>query len=404
MSARAHDFMSSEPDMGRERISAGYVDECLDFTTFAGSLAALVTDGEWLIQPFTQKRLAIIVDFASKTQAEAEASLQHGWNGAWEFPIGCVNTVRSRVETNEQNAWIERHISLIATGDTMRDFFWDVTERLLDSHSCKNPECRVCKGRFQRDLALTLTIFADLGFSTLYLFSHWEPSQELRKVLRNEQIEIQWNPLTAIPPADLEANRFYTIWDGTEKQYADFITRFWAPSWQRGQQFPLSPVPKKPATPRAGVLKIRLPVARPEWRSIDTMHFVGFYMMQAPEFNECAHAAFVEEANRHCLSLLHKLRGMTTDPGDFTWLLVPADIAPSSAAHERAAGAWLTDVRAEFHQDDEAAQSLWEAWGPRLIAALRFALPIEPSPAQDVLDGDSGNVVMLTHDSTSVHG
>ena len=41
---RVHDFLSNEPDVGGERISVGYPDECLDFTSFAGSLAALVVN------------------------------------------------------------------------------------------------------------------------------------------------------------------------------------------------------------------------------------------------------------------------------------------------------------------------------------------------------------------------
>ncbi|MHB8462938.1 MAG: hypothetical protein ACYDA1_09845, partial [Vulcanimicrobiaceae bacterium] len=203
MSGNAHEFLSSVPDTGGERISAGYPDECSDFLSFGASLGALVTQGEFLLQPCTQKRLAIVVDFYSQTQAEAEASLEHGWNGALQFPTGNVNTIRSREETNEQNARIERHISFIATGDTMRDFYWNVIEKLLDGHSCDDSNCRICEGRFPRDLALALTVLADgLKLKSIYLFSQWEPSATLRETLGESGIALQWNPLLAIPKDD----------------------------------------------------------------------------------------------------------------------------------------------------------------------------------------------------------
>jgi hypothetical protein len=401
MRAELHRFISNAPDIGGERISAGYPDECMDFTTFAGSLAALVTDGEWIVQPFTQKRTAVIVDFASETEAEAEDSLQRGWNGAWEFPIGCINTVRSRIETNEQNARIERHLSLIATGDTMREFYWGVVEKLLDAHSCKDPNCRVCQGRFKRDLALAIVIFADLGFSTIYLFSRWQPSVRLREVLRKEQIEIQWNPLSAIPSADLDANRYYSIWDGTQKQYEDFIQRFWAPSWQRPSdrlQGAVELVGR--SNKRPGTLAIPLPIAKPGWRSVSSMHFSGVYATRSTDFTQADEAAFVKEANRLCLTLLRKVREMTTDPADFTWLLVPAkiDSIVSELGLNRSATSWAVNVRAAFDPDDEAAQSLWKAWAPRLYAALCFAMPGKSPESPPALEGNPDDIVTLAHD------
>ena len=401
MRADMHDFISNAPDVGGERISSGYPDECMDFATFSGSLAALVTDGEWIVQPFTQKRTAVILDFASDTEAEAEESLQRGWNGAWEFPIGCVNTVRSRIETNEQNARIERHLSLVATGDTMREFYWGVVEKLLDPHSCKDPDCRVCKGRFERDLALTMVIFADLGFSTIYLFSRWQPSARLREVLRKEQIEIQWNPLSAIPSGDLEANRYYSIWDGTQKQYEDFIQRFWAPSWQRSSD-PSQRDVRVAGTrnERPGTLAIPMPVANPDWRSVTSMHFGGVYAMRSTDFTQSDEAAFVQEANRLCLTLLRKVREMTTDPADFTWSLVPADIdsIASELNLDASTTSWAVNVRAAFDPDDDASQSLWEAWAPRLYAALCFAMPGKSSGSLPALEGNPDDIVTLAHD------
>jgi hypothetical protein len=240
MNVLPHDFLSTVScEDGAERISAGYPDECLDFTSFTGSIAALVTEGKWLNNPFTQKRVAIVIDFASTSESEAEASLHSPLNGAWEFPMGCVNTIRSRVETNEQNARIERHLSIVTTGESMREFHPAVIERLLDVHSCRDAECAICRTRFERDLALMFTIIGDFGFPEVHLFSNWEPSLKLRTTVELGEIYIKWNPLFAIPAADLEANRFYSIWDGPEPQYQDFLRRHWAPSWSAPNGGPL---------------------------------------------------------------------------------------------------------------------------------------------------------------------
>jgi hypothetical protein len=373
---RAHDFISHEPAEDGARIAAGYPDECLDFTAFAGSLAALITDGEWLLQPFTQKRLAIVVDFASETQAEAEDSLKRGWNGAWEFPTGCVNTVRSRVETNEQNARLERHLSLIATGDTMREFFWGVTEKLIDANSCREPTCAKCTIRFARDLAMTLSIFSKTGFRTIHLFSRWQPSAELRAVLREEDVEIQWNPLASIPSPDLEANRQYSIWDGTATQYDDFMRHFWAPSWQRsdaGAQCLVAGLQGN-ALDTAG---IRLPSAKRSWRGVKRFGVRAVYNAGDPSTSARGEAGFVERANPLCALLLRAMRSMTTDSGAFSWLLVPGDIAPGTF-----------ELNADFDAGNPAARSLWKAWRPCFLAALRFAsVGQQPGPRSVPAEG-----------------
>lgn len=91
---------------------------------------------------------------------------------------------------------------------------------------------------------------------------------------------------------------------------------------------------------------------------------------------------------------------MTTDPADFTWLLVPADIdllVPELNLNGNAA--WAVNVRAAFDSDDEAAQSLWEAWAPRLYAALCFAMPGKsPGSRPPALDGNPDDVITLVHD------
>ena len=397
MTADSHDYVSSAPDVGGEHFSVGYPEECLDFTSFGGSLGALVTDGEWLLQPFTQKDLALIVDFASDTEEEAEQSLARGSNGAWEFPTGNVNTVRSRVETNAQNARIERHLSLITTGQPMREFFWKVVEKLLDEHSCKDPACRVCKDRFPRDLAMVFTLLADLGLKTIYLFSKWQPSEKLRSILDAENITIQWNPLSAIPQADLEANRYYSIWDGTEKQYQDFMAHFWEPSWRSASRTLATKTPS--SKKRKGVLKIHLPVPNPQWKSLTSMHFQGTYAMHASAFTVAQRADFVKEANRICLLLLRKLREMTTDPSDFTWVLLPETLAAATNVSSSVeAPTWHVGVQALLKSGDEASESLWNAWAPLLDAALRFAMPVEPAGTYDISDGDPNNHVTFHHD------
>jgi hypothetical protein len=323
----------------------------------------LITDGEWRIQPFTQKRLAIVVDFASETQADAEASLKCGWNGAWEFSMGCVNTVRSRIETNEQNARIERHVALIAPGDTMREFFWGVTEKLLDANSCNKPDCARCKMRFTRDLAMTFSIFSKSGFPTIHLFSNWQPSPELRALLRAEDVEIQWNPVSAIPSSDLEANRYYSIWDGTAGRHDDFMQRLWAPSWQQrdaGVQRELAGLPGN-ALETAG---IGLPSVKRSWRSVKGLSVRAVYSAGDPTIGDPERAEFVVCANRSCALLLRAVRSVTTDPGAFSWLLVPGEIAPGTF-----------ELNADFDTENPAARSLWKAWRPCFFQALRFASP-----------------------------
>ena len=228
-----HDYLSPLPANPGDRYYHGYPDECRDFAMFSDSLSALITDGAWMIQPFTQKMAASVVDFVSTTESEAAASIAHGWNGAWEFPMGHVNTVHSRTETNAQNARMGRHLSLIGTGFTMRDFFWNVCEKLLDSHTCADANCAKCKSRFPRDLAMVFTLLAQgLGLETVHLFSKWEPSPALRQGLAGEGIALHHRALSDIPAADLEANRYYSIWDGSDAQSLDFLAKFWSPSWR----------------------------------------------------------------------------------------------------------------------------------------------------------------------------
>jgi hypothetical protein len=71
-----HKFLTKAQDADGDHYSIGYPDECRDFALFSDSLAPLITDGAWSIQPFTQKQTATIIDFKSERETEAEASLR----------------------------------------------------------------------------------------------------------------------------------------------------------------------------------------------------------------------------------------------------------------------------------------------------------------------------------------
>jgi hypothetical protein len=51
--------------------------------------------------------------------------------------------------------------------------------------------------------------------------------------LRADAIEIRRHDLSEIPALDREANRAYSIWDGTPKQTDDFLATFWGPPWKK---------------------------------------------------------------------------------------------------------------------------------------------------------------------------
>jgi hypothetical protein len=238
-----HDFLNTlVPDDGSEHLWHGYPDECFSFSSFVDSLVALILYDAWGIQPpITVVRKAIVIDFVSERQAQAEASLSHGWNGAWEFPMGVANTVHSRVETNEQNAEIGRHLSLIGTAMTNEDFFRAVGEKLLDVHSCQDKSCNICTKRATRGLADVFQILSTgTKESQVHLFAKWTPNEDLIEPLRADGITIVARPLSEIPSRALEANRCYHIWDGTEQQGHEFREAIWAPSWMKPSDMPLS--------------------------------------------------------------------------------------------------------------------------------------------------------------------
>jgi len=188
-----HDFLNELPDDGTEHLWHGYPDECFAFTSFTDSLVAQVLYGGWAIQPpITVVQMALVVDFVSEREAEAEASLAHGWNGTWEYPTGVANTVHSRVEINEQNARIGRHFSLIASAITQEQFHHAVGEKLLDVHTCPDKErCDVCRGRIPRGLGDALQILATgTRQEKVHLFARWSPSEELAKLLEADGIKL----------------------------------------------------------------------------------------------------------------------------------------------------------------------------------------------------------------------
>lgn len=221
-------------DEGVGHMWHGYPDECYSFTSFADSLVALAWGYGWYPQPpYVGLRNAMIVDFASQTEEEAEASIASGWNGAWEFPMGTVATVRTRTEIDAQNTRIERHLALVATATPIEEFHHDVIEPLLDPRTCPSPDCDTCKRRGRRRLD---DIFIALGDGTgqraVQLFSAWRPSAKLVARVDAAGIEIRAHPLDEIPKDDLEANRFYHIWDGTPLQAQEFRKTVWAPAWR----------------------------------------------------------------------------------------------------------------------------------------------------------------------------
>lgn len=231
-----HNFLNIDvPDDGTEHLWHGYPDECFSFTSFVDSIVALILYGGWGIQPpITVVRKAIIVDFASSRQSEAEISIGHGWNGAWEFPMGIVNTVNSREETNEQNAKIGRHVSVIGSAMTHEDFFHDVVERLFDAHTCRDNDCKTCQGRTIRHLADVIQILSSgTKEREVHLFARWSPSSDLVSLLKADDIKLLAHPLSDIPEEDLKHNRFYHIWDGTEQQGHEFRESVWAPDWKK---------------------------------------------------------------------------------------------------------------------------------------------------------------------------
>jgi hypothetical protein len=228
--------LSKAIDEHGERRAHGYPDECYSLTTFADSLVALAYEPGWVIQPpIVDLRNAIVVDFVSDTETHAESSIQHGWNGAWELPMGAVNTIYGRTETNEQNARIERHMLFIGTAMTMGDFQRQVIEKLIDVHTCENPHCAICATRFSRGLAETLQILADgTDQRAVHLFSKWRPTKLLVDRLKSDHLEIRWHHLDEISKPDLDANRNYSIWDGSAAQEAEFLASVWAPAWKSG--------------------------------------------------------------------------------------------------------------------------------------------------------------------------
>ncbi len=232
---RGHDVMIPAcSDAGAAHLTHGYPDECHAFTIFADSLAARAWGHGWYAQPpIVSDRNAIVVDFVSRQEQDAEASLEGGWNGAWEFPMGTVNTVAARVETNAQNARIARHLALIGTGMRQAAFHRDVIEPLLDERSCRNASCAICAARPQRGIAGVFHVLATgMRQSVVQLFSQWEPSNALREALRHDGIDIVHHRLSSIPGDDLAANSAYHLWDGTPLQAERFRKTIWKPAWR----------------------------------------------------------------------------------------------------------------------------------------------------------------------------
>jgi hypothetical protein len=229
-----HDFLNQLKDDGSERLWHGYPDECFSFTSFADSLVAHVMYGGWSVQPpVTIVRMALVVDFISAREDEAEASLPHGWGECWEFPMGVTST-RHSTPVNVQNERNQRHLTLIGTAMTRDDFHRAISEKLLDVQSCPDKlSCELCQERAPRGLGDVFSILAEgTAQSEVHLFSRWMPSENLANSLAADGIRIVAHPLSAIPTADLKANKHYHIWDGSEDQAHEFRSVVWAPAWK----------------------------------------------------------------------------------------------------------------------------------------------------------------------------
>jgi hypothetical protein len=230
----AHSFLAPQAsDLEARHLWHGYPDECYALTSFADSLVALAWGHGWYPQPpIVGLRNAIVVDFASPTEAAAGASIARGWNGARELPMGAVNAIASRAETNQQNARLERQLTLIGTAMRQDEFQEAVIEQLLDRRTHRG--CSPCAGRTERSLADVFSILAHgTDQAGVALFSRWRPGRELIERLQDEGISLRHYRLDAIPRADLEANRFYHIWDGTPRQAEEFRKTVWAPTWKQ---------------------------------------------------------------------------------------------------------------------------------------------------------------------------
>ena len=137
-----------------------------------------------------------------------------------------------RVETNEQNAKIGRHLSLIGTAMRDEDFFRAAGEKLLDVHSYHDPLCKFCRTRTRRALPDVFEILVTgTEQSEVHLIAAWIPSDDLLHPLAADGITIVAHSLDVIPRRAVEANHFYHIWDGTEQQGHEFRGAIWAPDW-----------------------------------------------------------------------------------------------------------------------------------------------------------------------------
>ena len=231
----AHTFIARDrPDTSDTPVFHGYPDECYAYAAFADSLVALSWGEGWRQQPpIVSLRTAIVVDFASETEQDAQASIGESWNGVWELPMGATSTLQACVELDAQNERSTRHLALIATSISHGDFERRVTRELVDSRTCNKKGCDVCANRADRDLADVLRILANgTGQSAVQLFSNWQPSDALQTKLDDANIAIVHHALRSIPAADLEANRSYHVWGGTPLQGQEFRRAIWTPQWK----------------------------------------------------------------------------------------------------------------------------------------------------------------------------
>ena len=145
-------------------------------------------------------------------------------------------------------------------------------------------------------------------------------------------------------------------------------------------------------------LRIHAPLPDVAWRGIAAVPpLEALYCTRRPDFDLVHEAVFRREAHQMWDRLVAAMRPMLAPKA-----LVTVHIRKSTAqklssvlAFDPRSKTWAVAIRVGFDRDDAPVRSLFEAWGPRFYAALRFAMPATDNDVADILDGDPENVIVL---------
>lgn len=217
-------------DSGAPYICIGYPDECNSFADFARYLTVLAGGERWYCPPTCPPPpSAILLDFLSDTEAEADTSVGTSWCAPDGLHLGTFTTTSTEEDINEQNERKSRHRTMIATALDQNTFQFMVLSRVLDARSCPELNCTKCQGRLPRSVADVIhALVQGTGVSSVHLFSKWDPSATLRHLAERDEIELVHFPLSVIPGNLLDKHRHYTTWYGTPLQAAEFRKVRWA--------------------------------------------------------------------------------------------------------------------------------------------------------------------------------